>query len=346
MESMYECVNGIVGMKRDVVMRLIGIIGRDSSFKEKIDAIFGIDATFFDWRKTKVFQVMRNVPVPRPPVFLALFQRFFDEPKKIRTIMGICKEQYIYKTYPFFVKSRPVNILASFRPNPMGGIAMLPNKQASFGADCRTVFLDRPVITGETIQWTININYADGKSSFHIGVAPANSLKQCDKKVLGNAVGCSFGFWKSEDGSFGLNMIGAEPDTETDPLIELIVTNGSLVTVEVSDGTMALFVNEELVPAVIRLAHTRPPLHLGVTGVGGPSFTSVAVRRCHCPSYVWGCSRFSEMWPNARHRSWGRDDEQHISQIMEATHCYRSLALELYRESGRNVEETISMIHE
>lgn len=58
----YECQNGIIGLRRDVVMKLIRMIVITDPFsKKKIKSIVAVDVTFYYWIKTRIFHFMIKI---------------------------------------------------------------------------------------------------------------------------------------------------------------------------------------------------------------------------------------------------------------------------------------------
>jgi hypothetical protein len=54
-EQEYEVYNGMIGFNRDVLMKLIKIIGMDFAFEKKIRSIIGTGQETLEWSKHKIW---------------------------------------------------------------------------------------------------------------------------------------------------------------------------------------------------------------------------------------------------------------------------------------------------
>lgn len=212
------------------------------------------------------------------------------EEDKIRAIMGMCKELYLLKEHPCFLKAGPFDVAVSLRPNRLGGYTLTrvgTKLRCLYTSDCgvdRTLFLDTEIAKG-TFRWTVKIEYTRKvgvNSFFNCGIAPSDVVIRgwCNNGSLGSVEQtCSFSFGTNE----GCSMVSVSNNDFRDEEKHL-VPDFSLVTMEVSvdERSLSLFVNERRFPCVIGSIPVR--LYLGISACNHAAFTMESFRRLCSPT--------------------------------------------------------------
>lgn len=205
-------------------------------------------------------------------------------------IIGMMDTFYAWsKQHIFFWALIGFNIPTSFRPNPKGSCQFI-SRECLFCNDWfnRTVFLNARVTVVFLVLssffysfegvflWTVRIKYAErNESFFRFGISPSDLLGLCDDQDLGVVAGtCAYRFNKRHQDVLTSDLCGLENKWNI-PLAETVVDDHSLVSLEVDAGacTLSAFVNGRKVPGAI--SHICLPLHFGMSGYLGQSFTTV-----------------------------------------------------------------------
>lgn len=232
----------------------------------------------------------------------------------IRAIMGMCQEHLFWKTHSHFKKNQtalPYTFFSAtpFRRNPDGECEVVVSGGEAIERWClfhagsyRTIFLDREISKG-VYQWTARIKYSSPDNScLRIGVAPTDLLSKCDNYALGMlGKTCCFSMAqftvcretvpRSSVVIKRLTLDGAE-EYDYESKSRMAVDDNSLVTVEVDvdASTLVFSINGRELPTGIGGVYA--PLHLGISGLGRPSFASVCFLRLRSPTQPKLCRRF------------------------------------------------------
>lgn len=227
------------------------------------------------------FDVVNGFSGMRRDIILKLCRLMWNDLRKIRTMIGMCHEHFRWKNHPYFVKSRPHNIHAGFRPSPPDRSIITSSRCVFIKADCTpTVFLDKNISTG-VFRWTITINYSqEGRSDIYVGSAPVECIPLHNDHSLGfrYAGDCSLQCRRREDGSLATDLWGAR-DEDCYPVEEARVPDGSMVAVEVDTflRTISFFVGEKKIPHAF--SNIRTPLCFGASGTINSCITLMSLRR-------------------------------------------------------------------
>lgn len=246
----FEVPNGLSGLKRDIILQICGIIGKQRGiiWKNKdtmIRTVIGISKEHFAWKDHSLF-VHKRIE---------------------------CEYSHIsFKSNPDFFKYIGGGFI-------FGGEGVFLDQHF-----LRTTFLDSEITDG-IFRWTLKINRgAENTSECYLGAAPCGLISMYD--VLGISEGSfSFDMEKYEDGMLRSYFCGVRSELID---CETPVPDISLVAVEVDTTakTIVYSVNGKIVPHA--LSNIPAPLYLGITGYSPLSFTSVSFRRLSCANPLTG----------------------------------------------------------
>lgn len=247
----YDVENGLLGMLRDVIIRLCVFMGEKSHC---IKAVMGICEHQVKWKSHYYFQSIRKN-------YLA--HSFRPNP------FGGCLLTLTIDGWRCYFQEYSL----SYEPER----TIFLNKPINEGIISWSV----------KINYGDNTNF----SSLQIGVAltgPIGSAKMdSDCRRLGNNnlnnefSSCCFSFWRY--GTYKSGLVGAAgtariPDGETP------VEDGSVVTAEMDSErkTLSFFVNKKKIPRVITTLSA--PVHFGMSGSPNSSFVSLSLCRLASPT--------------------------------------------------------------
>lgn len=217
-------------------------------------------------------------------VVLRLCSLVWNRDNVVKSLIGLCQEHCCLKSHDFFVKSRPVNVSVSFRPNPKGSCEF---SLSDIGQRClftctkeesRTIFLNKKISQG-VFRWTTRIEYNNPDSYFRIGVTLPELVNACDDSSFLNVEGsCYLCFGLCADGTLG-SILGGVEDSATISKSETQVPERGLVAMEVdcTMHTLFFFVDGMRIPRAI--SHVPVPLCIGMSGLDGQALSSVSFRR-------------------------------------------------------------------
>lgn len=228
-------------------------------------------------------------------VILKLIFCVVDENQKIKAIIGICGSQLIWRQSWHFKNIILVKVRSTMLINPCGGylLVTLPiGEQCCFNEMVsRTIFIKESMTNG-IFRWNFKISYGLKGSSIRVGAAPTDLLSQCEMKLLGDVNGtCAFWFFRNNDGRMQSSLCGESmirnrrPDNSyVSSDDELFVPDEAVVAMELDTGAaqLSFFINQTKVPHGFHSLYK--PTHLGVSGLGGPSFVTLSLRRLRVPT--------------------------------------------------------------
>lgn len=222
-----------------------------------------------------------------------------DENQKIRTIIGISLEHFMWKTHSYFISNRR-NTYPSILPNDKGGYKLSLTRsgtRCSFHTEYehRTVFLDRALTAG-IVNWTVQIAYGSAGDDFYLGASLSSRIGLFDRKWLGINGSCAFNFYQCGDGKLRSRLTGVKGWHEDKvPPDETVVPQHAVVSAETNLVlcTLSFFVNGERVPRAI--TGLQKPVHLGITGVNTASFVSLSFRNLTSSTSSSLACRFYEL---------------------------------------------------
>lgn len=256
------------------------------------------------------FEVANGFSGMKRDIVLKICRTLWWKVTDVRVIIGMCREHYNWKKHSYFLNGRPEEIRSAFRANPLGGCIFegmccrFTDSDRLFGMGrYRTVFLDVPITEG-IFRWVVQIKYGGGKEcseSLGMGTAPSDRLHVLDGRILGDRMseGVSGSCCLSMDVDAGtprlrlFGMDATEPNCAFPPYYSVVdrrlqVPDHAVVTLEADTtaATVVFFVETRRLPYAF--SRVLAPLHMGMTGFGTSSFTSLSLRRLPsaplCPS--------------------------------------------------------------
>lgn len=247
----FEVLNGLCGMKRDIILRLCGMVWSDN---EKVKGIIGMCREHFTWKQHLIF--IKN----RPFVILYALR-----PQSIRG---------------YVISFMPAGQLRCSFTEAYESATVFNDARLAEGVFQWTI----------QISYTKSARHSQFRSPrFYVGATPSDLLNRF-KRIRGRYGSAAFHFQKCiNENSYNsglMGVYGAEdiPDNETK------VPDNSLVSIEAdcTAHTLAFFYGRKLsalkkVPRVV--SGIRVPLHLMVEGTpfsACPSFVTVLF--CRLPS--------------------------------------------------------------
>lgn len=187
----------------------------------------------------------------------------------------------------------PADMSMIFLPNPLDDYKLSASDEGKeFSMDLpkyggRTFFLNHCIKEG-VFRWSVKARYNKGtffkKDSFIcIGIATPGLLSQLHSSALGSEMGsCAFQYGAYDNGEttvFRLRNGTDFPSNES-----YVIADGSVVSVELDmfTGTLSFFRGVSRIPKVF--SGITGLVHLGITGEGTVSFTSLSLRRLASPT--------------------------------------------------------------
>lgn len=218
-----------------------------------------------------------------------------NENQTVRTIIGMCKEHFAWKTHFHFTDNRfrYMYPLTAFLPNSLGGYTLTQTSanllKCSFEV-CRTIFLDT-LLTSSILRWTVQIKYGAPGKRFSLGGAYFSRVNDFHDESLGEYSGTvSFSFWKDERNCPKSILMGVSCWWGWGYGQRIDIYDGSQISVEADAVArkLSFFVNSKRVTDSIY--KVKLPLYLGMTGQGrGQSFVSVSLLRLRCATPIAHC---------------------------------------------------------
>lgn len=233
-------------------------------------------------------------------VILKLCSLLWEKSDQIRVLIGMCNEHLKLKKHLYFVKSRPVYVPHSLKPDKTYGCEITGTSCSFCLSDWqpRTIFLDTTLNEGVWL-WTVEVKWEGERSSgFWVGVAPSNLISECSKQWLGEFDGTySLHTAFNSDWTLPLQLHGlkdlAQEEVDVIGKEELLQSKRYftypdpwVVKMEVNTGAGMLHfaINDRKLPGAIShipFSHSRP-WYIGASGGGfysGACLTSLYLQR-------------------------------------------------------------------
>lgn len=217
------------------------------------------------------FDVVNGLSGMGRDTVLRLCNLLWNDSEKVRNIIGMCKNHYLWKNHGYFVRNRPTIVPAFLLPSGENKVTItcspLGELCTFLYSDLHTVFLNTLVSEG-IFRWNIKIRYGEIRdciTEFGVGVAPLDHVVKNPGHIFGECSGaCSFQFWERCEMEYGAYLWGVNVNEKR----EERVPDSSVVSLEIDADAQVLnfFVNGKRFPKGISGVPT--PLYPGVSAHG------------------------------------------------------------------------------
>lgn len=174
---------------------------------------------FLNVKVPSQYEVQNGLTGLKRDIVICLCKVMSDSVEKIRTMIGISQELFLWKSHSSFKKIRfDFDLPNFFTPHPKNFCVVSCEDKSRKNAKCNfvtnalcSIFLSTPLTNG-VFRWTVQISYSKSDSIFWIGAVHSDYKDYFDCDRLGNtknAGSYSFKFWREKNRlSFGSCLQG------------------------------------------------------------------------------------------------------------------------------------------